>query len=58
MNTQKYVVEVTLPATLGQTKKVRVDATGTPDALVKASEALEREGITNWSLVKVAPVLN
>ena len=59
MNTvQKYVVEVKLPATLGQTKKVCVKASGTADALVKASEALDREGITDWSLVKCAPVLN
>lgn len=57
-NAQTYLVEVKLPATLGQTVKVRVSATGTPDALMKASEVLEQEGITDWSLVKCAPVLN
>ena len=59
MNTvQKYLVEVKLPATLGRIKKVRVNAAGTADALMKASEALDREGITDWSLVKCAPELN
>jgi len=58
MKKQKYLVEVKLPATLGETKKVRVDALSPADALVQAALALDQQGITHWDLVKSAPVLN
>lgn len=58
MNTQKYDVEVRVHLSLGKTKKVRVDAVNTADALLKATTALDKQGITHWDLVTVAPVLN
>jgi hypothetical protein len=56
---QKFAVEVeVMPSCGGGKRRIEVEAKDQVEAIVKATLALDDEGIDRWSLVRVASLLN
>jgi hypothetical protein len=56
---QKFEVEVqVMPSCGGGLRRVKVNAKDTTEAIVKATLALDEQGIDRWSLIRVSSALN
>lgn len=56
---QKFAVEVeVMPSCGGGNRRIEVPAKNPAEAIVKATLALDDEGIDRWTLVRVTSLLN